>query len=411
MLPATPHRIGKANFREAFMSRTSRWLAAGAAVAAAVSFATVASAQDTIKIGLVCAFSGQFAEAGIQMDNGLKLYMKEHGDTVAGKKIVVIRKDTGGVAPDTAKRLAQELIVRDKVDVLACFESTPNALAVADVSAQAKKFMVNMNASASFIITKSPYMIRTSFTVFQLNEALGTWAFKNGVRKAYTLVSDFSPGHDGEAAFQNAFKAAGGTIVDSARYPVANVDFSAFIQRASDSKPDGIYIWVPSGPQPAAIGKVIADRGIDKTKIRIMGQGELTDEDALKSMGEGAIGLITAAHYDYTHRSPMNEAFVRAYNAEFKHNPGIFAVGGYDGMHAIYEALKKTNGSTDADALVAAAKGMKWESPRGPVMIDPETRDIVQNVYIRHVEKIDGKVQNVEFDKLEMVKDTWKPKK
>ena len=214
-------------------------------------------------------------------------------------------------------------------------------MAAADVSAQAKTFMVNMNAATSVITTKSPYMARTSFTVWMVNEELGKWAYKNGVRKAYTLVSDFGPGWDGEAAFTKGFKDAGGEIVGSARYPVANVDFTAFLQRAKDSNSDGIYIWVPGGPQPAAIGKAIAERGIDKSKVKVMGQGELTYEDALKSMGDAGLGLITAFHYDFNHQSAKNKAFVAAYNAEFKRNPDMFSVGGYDGMHLIYEVAEE----------------------------------------------------------------------
>jgi branched-chain amino acid transport system substrate-binding protein len=377
-------------------------------VAAAALAAGSANAQGTVKIGVVQSYSGQFADTGTQIDNGIKLYMKQHGDTVAGKKIEIIRKDNAGVAPDVAKRLSQEVIVRDGADILAGFDLTPNALAAADVSAQAKKFMVNMNAATSVITTKSPYMVRTSFTVWQLNEALGAWAYKNGVRKAYTLVSDFGPGHDGEAAFTKGFKDAGGEIIGSARYPVANLDFTAFLQRAKDMNPDGIYIWVPGGTQPAAIGKAIAERGIDKSKVKIMGQGELTFEEALKGMGDAGLGLITAFHYDYNHQSETNKKFVAAYNAEFKRNPDMFSAGGYDGMHVIYEALKKTNGDADGDKLIAAAKGMKWESPRGPMSIDPETRDVIQTVYIRRVEKVGGNLVNVEFDKVENVKDPWK---
>src|SRR5688572_1411420 len=238
-------------------------IGAGTVLAAALA-ADPANAQQTVKIGVVMSFSGQFADPGAQIDNGIKLYMKQNGDTVAGRKIEIIRKDSGGVAPDVAKRLSQEVIVRDGATILAGYDLTPNALAAADVSAQAKTFMVNMNAATSVITTKSPYMVRTSFTVYQLNEALGAWAYKNGVRKAYTLVSDFGPGHDGEAAFQKGFKDAGGEIIGQARYPVANQDFSAFLQRAKDLAPDAIYIWVPGGPQPAAIGKSIAERGIDK---------------------------------------------------------------------------------------------------------------------------------------------------
>jgi branched-chain amino acid transport system substrate-binding protein len=382
-------------------------LAMNTAVAVALT-AVTAEAQQTIKIGLICPYSGIFADAASQLDNGMMLYVKEHGDTVAGKKLEFIRKDTGGIAPDVAKRLAQELIVRDKVDMLACFSTTPNTLAVADVSTQAKKFMVVMNAATSIVTTKSPYMVRSSFTVPMLNEALGAWAYKNGVRKAYTLVADFAPGHDGEIAFQKGFKDAGGEIVGSARFPVANQDFAPFLQRAKDLSPDAVYFWTPGGGQPAAIGKAIAERAIDRSKIKILSQGELTFDEPLKSMGDTGLGIITALHYDATHQSAKNKAFVAAYNAEYKRNPDMFSVGAYDGMHVIYEALKKTNGDTDGDKLVAAAKGLAWESPRGPMSIDPETRDAIETVYIRRVERVNGQLVNVEFDKIENVKDPIK---
>lgn len=376
--------------------------------AAAMGAIASAAAQETVKIGLILAYSGQFADPSAQMDNGIKLYLRQHGDTVAGKKVELIRRDTGGIAPDVAKRLAQELIVRDKVDVLAGFALTPNALAVGDVSAQAKKFMVNMNAATAIITTKSPYMVRTSFTVPQLNETLGAWAYKEGIRKAYTMVSDFGPGHDGEAAFQKGFKDAGGEIVGAARYPVANQDFSAFVQRAKDSNAEAIYVWTPGGPQPAAIGKALAERGIDPKQTRVFGQGELTSEDALKSMGDVALGIITVFHYDVSHASDMNAAFVRMYKESFGRNPDMFSVGAYDGMHVIYEALQKTGGKGDGESLVAAAKGMRWESPRGMMSIDPDTRDVVQTVYIRRVERAGGELRNVEFDKIPDVKDPFK---
>jgi branched-chain amino acid transport system substrate-binding protein len=378
------------------------------AIAATIFAVPAAVAQQTIKVGVILAYSGQFADPAAQMDNGIKLYLLQHGDTVAGKKIELIRKDTGGIAPDVAKRLAQELIVRDNVDMLAGFALTPNALAAGDVSAQAKKFMVNMNAATAIITTKSPYMVRTSFTVPQLNETLGSWAYKNGVRNVYTMVSDFGPGHDGEAAFHKGFRDAGGEIVGSARYPVANQDFSAFVQRAKDSSAEAIYVWTPGGPQPAAIGKALADRSIDPSKTKILGQGELTSEDALKSMGDAGIGIITAFHYDFNHVSAMNAAFVRTYMDTFGRNPDMFSVGAYDGMHVIYEALKKTGGKADGESLIAAAKGMRWESPRGVMSIDAETRDVIQTVYIRRVERLGGELRNAEFDKVENVKDPFK---
>ena len=365
-------------------------------------------AEDSIKIGVILPFSGQFADTGVQLDNGIKLYMQQHGDSVAGRKIEVIRKDTGGIAPEVAKRLAQELIVRDNVDVLAGFALTPNALAAADVSAQAKKFMVVMNAATSIITTKSPYLARTSVTVPQLDEAFGAWAAKSGVRTAYTLVSDYGPGIDAEGAFQRAFEAVGGKIVGSVRTPVANPDFSAFVQRAKDASPEAIFIFVPGGTQPVAVGKALATRGITPANTKILGQGEITFEDALKSMGDDAIGIITTAHYDYNHASPMNREFVTAYNKAFSRNPDIYAIGGYDGMHLIYAALERTKGKADGQELIDAAKGMAWESPRGPISIDPETRDIIQTVYIRRVEKQGEHLVNVEFDKVSDVKDPVK---
>ena len=376
-----------------------------ACAAALLMGLATALAQETVKIGLINVLSGQFANAGTQLDNGIKTYIKQHGDTVAGKKIELIRKDVGGPAPDIAKRFAQELVVRDNVDLLAGFVLTPNALAAADVSAQAKKFMVVMNAATSVIITKSPYMIRTSVTLPQVMETFGTWAANNGIKQCYTMASDYGPGHDAEAAFQRAFKKGGGEIVGSVRFPVANPDFSAFVQRAKDLNPQCIYIFVPGGAQPAALGKALAERSIDLNKTKVLGSGETTSEQALKSMGDSALGMISAWHYDYKSTAPLNLEFVQAFNQMHGRNPDFFSIGGYDGMHAIYEALKKTSGNTDADALVGAAKGMRWDSPRGPMSIDAQTRDVVQTIYIRRVEKIGGELVNVPFDKIDNVKD------
>ncbi len=369
--------------------------------------ALAAVAQQTVKVGLIMTYTGQFSDPAAQMDNGIKLYVKQHGDVIVGKKIELLRKDDAG-APDAAKRLAQELIVNDNVDILAGFVITPEALTVADLSVEAKKFMVVMNAATSIITTKSPYLVRSSVTLAQNCEVLGTWAFNNGVKKVFTLVSDYAPGHDAETAFQGAFKAAGGEVIGSVQIPLANPDFSAFVQRAKDSAADGIFVFIPGGSQPAALAKALIERGMNPSKIKIMGQGELADESALKAMGDNAIGIVTAFHYDYTHDTALNRQFVTAYNEEFKRNPDFFSVGGYDGMHIIYEALKKTGGKTDGESLINAAKGMKWESPRGPVSIDPETRDIINTVYIRRVEKVNGQVRNVEIAKFANVKDPVK---
>ena len=374
-------------------------------LAAVLLASATVHAQQTIKIGLIMPYSGQFADPAAQMDNAIKLYVKEHGDTVAGKKLEFIRKDTGGIAPDVAKRLAQELVVRDNVDILAGFVLTPNALAAADVSAEAKKFMVVMNAATQIITTKSPYMARTSLTIPQLNTSFGNWAVKKGgAKKFFTMVSDYGPGHDAEISFQKGLKDAGGELVGSLRYPVQTSDFSPFVQRAKDANADAIYVWVPGGTQPAAVAKALSERGIDPKKSKVLGQGELTTDEALKSMGDAGIGIITVIHYGHEHESAMNRKFVAAYNADYKRNPDIFSIGGYDGMHLIYETLKKTGGKTDGESLIAAAKGMKWESPRGPISIDPETRDITQTIYIRRVEKVGGQLRNVEFDKVENVK-------
>ena len=384
-----------------------RSLFAVAALFAAVMLPAGANAQ--IKIGVINSYSGQFADTGAQIDNGIKLYMKQHGDTVDGKKIEIIRKDTGGPNPDVAKRLAQELVVRDKVDILAGFTLTPEALGAASVSEEAKKLMVVMNAATSIVTTKSPFIVRVSLTLPQIADTLATWAVKKGgTKKAYTMVSDYGPGIDAEGAFQKAFKEAGGEIVGSVRMPVANPDFSAFVQRAKDLNPESIFVFIPGGAQPAALGKAFAERGIDPKKVKILSTGVPVDETAIKSMGDLALDRISAWHYDYNHKSKMNSDFVKAFNAEFKRNPDFFAVGGYDGMHLIYEALKKTKGNADGDALIAAIKGMKWESPRGVIWIDPETRDIVQTVYIRKVQKVGNDIVNVEFDKVENVKDPVK---
>ena len=268
---------------------------------AATALATAGRAQEVVKIGIINPYSGQFADTAAQMDNGIKLYVKQHGDTVGGKKIELLRRDVGGVAPDVAKRLAQELIVRDHADILTGFDLTPNALAAGDVSAEAKKFMVVMNAATSIITTKSPYMARVSQTTPQVNYTLGSWAAKQGIKKIYTMVSDYGPGIDAETWFHNGFKEAGGQIVGSVRFPVANPDFSAFVQRAKDESPDGIYIFVPGGVQPAAVGKALAERGIDASKTRVLGRDALADDITIRSLGEFAIGLTTATIYHNNH--------------------------------------------------------------------------------------------------------------
>ncbi|WP_187972681.1 ABC transporter substrate-binding protein [Aquibium microcysteis] len=377
------------------------------AVAAGLTWSAGAQAQETVKIGVILPYSGPFADAANQLDAGIKLYMQQNGDMVAGKKVEIVRKDTGGPAPDVAKRLAQELVVRDGVDIIAGFALTPEALGAADVATQAKKLMVVMNAATSVVTEKSPYIVRTSVTIPQVNYAFGKWAFeKGGVKQAYTLVADYGPGHDAEKSFAKGFTEAGGTVIGADKTPVANPDFSAFVQRVKDANPEAVYIFVPGGGQPAAIGKALSERGLTPPATKIFGQGELTHPEALESMGENARGIVTTFHYTLERDDPLNNAFVEAYRgANNGRSPDLFSIGGYDGMHLVYEALKKTNGDASGDALVEAAKGMSWDSPRGPISIDPETRDIVQNVYIREVQEVGGKLQNVIIDTIENVKD------
>ena len=354
-----------------------RIVVAGSALLAAALFGGAANAQDTVKVGMIISLSGQFADTGIQMHNGIKLYVKQHGDTVAGKKIEIIAKDIGGINPPVAKRLAQELVTRDNVDIIAGFDLTPNALAAADVATEAKKLMVNMNAATAIVISKSPYMVRTSMTMPQLNTTLGTWAEKNGgVKKAYTMVADFGPGIDAEGAFSKGFTGAGGQVVGSVRMAVANPDFSAYVSRAKDLNPEGIFVMIPGGAQPGAFGKALAERGIDPKKTKVMGQMEITDEHALASMGDAALGIITVAHYDYNHKSKMNEEFVKAYNAEYKRNPDFFSVGGYDGMHVIYAALDQDQGQ-DRRRLADRRR-------QGPEVGKPARPDLDRSGHPRH---------------------------
>jgi len=379
--------------------------------AAVLATATAVSAQNVVKLGMVGEFSGPFAQYGQQILGGMKTYMKLHGDTVAGKKIEIVQKDTGGPAPDVAKRLAQELVTRDNVDILVGFGMTPNALAVAPVATEAKKAMVVMNAATSIITTKSPYIVRASMTLPQITQPMAKWAAKNGIKKVYTVVADYGPGLDSEKAFIEAFKAAGGEIVGSIHTPLQNPDFAPFIQRVKDAKPEAVFLFLPAGEQGIAFMKGYAERGLAQAGIKLIATGDITDDGVLEAMGEPTLGLITSFHYSAAHDSPENKAFVKAY-AEAngtKLRPNFMAAGGYDGMALIYEALKKTNGSTDGDKLVAAMKGMKLTSPRGPIMIDPETRDVVQTVYIRKVEKTGGGLYNVEFDKFPDQKDPGKP--
>ncbi|KQZ00622.1 ABC transporter substrate-binding protein [Pseudolabrys sp. Root1462] len=381
--------------------------AAGMAMAGLI--AGGAYAQDTVKVGLVISMTGSQASTGKQIKAAVDLYMKEHGDTVAGKKVQVILRDTGSV-PDNAKRLAQELIVNDKVSVVAGFEVTPAAMAVAPLSAEAKVVELVMAAGTASITEKSPYIVRTSFTLPQSSAIMADWAANNNIKKVVTIVSDYAPGADAEKWFIDTFKKNGGQILETIKAPLANPDFAPFLQRAADAKPDAIFVFVPSG-QGATFMKQYTERGLDKAGIKVIGTGDVTDDDLLPQMGDAVIGAVTAHMYSADHDSAMNKKYVADFTKAAGFRPNFMSVGGYDGMHLIYEALKKTGGKADGDSLIAAMKGMKWESPRGPISIDPETRDIVQNIYMRKVEKKGGQLYNVEFETFKDVKDPAKIKK
>jgi branched-chain amino acid transport system substrate-binding protein len=385
-------------------------LAAGAASLSHVSRIASAQAQKTVKIGLLLPMTGPFQSTGVQVTAAVRLYMAQHGDYVAGKKIEVITRDDAAVA-ETSKRQAQELIVNDKVNLLAGFGTTPPALAVAPLATEAKIPEIVMVAGTSIITERSPYIVRTSFTLPQSTVIMAQWALKNGIKKVVSMVSDYAPGLDAEASFKDTFVKNGGEIVQYMRPPLANPDFAPFVQRGRDGQPDAIFIFLPSG-QGAVFIKQFIERGLDKAGIKVIGSGDVTDDQILNSVGDQVIGTVTAHMYSAYHQSALNKEYVAAIA---KANNGIRAnfisVGGYDGMHLIYETLKKTNGDTDGNVLVAAMKGMAWESPRGPISIDPKTRDIVQNIYLRRVEKIDGELYNVEFETFPAVKDPGKTKK
>jgi branched-chain amino acid transport system substrate-binding protein len=362
-----------------------------------------------VKIGLILPMTGGQASTGKQIDNAIKLYMQQNGDTVAGKKIEIILKDDAAI-PDNTKRLGQELIVNDKVNFIAGFGVTPAALAAAPLATQAKIPEIVMAAGTSIITERSRYIVRTSFTLAQSSTIIGDWAAKNGIKKVATLTSDYAPGNDALNFFKQHFTAGGGEIVEEVKVPLANPDFAPFLQRMKDAKPDAMFVFVPAG-QGGNFMKQYAERGLDKSGIKVIGPGDVMDDDLLNGMGDAALGAVTAHLYSAAHPSQMNKDFVAAYKKAFSSRPGFMAVSGYDGIHLIYAALKKTNGDTNGDKLIEAMKGMKWESPRGPISIDPETRDIVQNIYIRKVEKVDGELYNVEFQTFEAVKDSGKTKK
>jgi branched-chain amino acid transport system substrate-binding protein len=387
--------------------KIARHFAAGlfAALLATPCFAQ----QQTLKIGLLVPLTGPFTPTGKQLTAGARLYMLQNGDTVAGKKIELIVKDDTGNA-DMTKRLAQELVVNDKVSFLAGFGLTPGALATAPIATEAKIPEVVMMAATSIITERSPYIVRTSFSVPQTTVPLADWATANGIKTVVTVVSDYAPGIDVETAFKRRFEAAGGKVIESLRVPLSSNDFAPALQRVADAKPDALMGFVPAGVGPIFIRQFV-ERGLNKSGIKFIAEGSLTEDDIINQIGDAALGIITSQHYSAAHNSPENKSFVAAFKkANGGMRPNLMAMQSYDGMHLIYEALKKTKGSTDGDAIVAAMKGMSWISPRGPITIDPATREVIQNIYIRKVERVNGELYNVEFETIPAFKDPSKVK-
>jgi branched-chain amino acid transport system substrate-binding protein len=377
-----------------------------AATTASGLLARTAAAETPLKIGISMPLTGAgFNAVGRQLQAALKFYMQQHGDTVAGRQIQITIRDDGGVA-DNARRLIQEMIVDQKVDILG-IGITPTALAIAPLVTESKKATLVMSSGASITTTKSPYFVRAGFILAPQSWVLAEWAAKNGSKRIVTLVNDWAPGVEAETAFTTRFKQVGGEIAESIRIPLANPDFAPFLQRIGDIKPDTAFIYFP-GTQAPIFAKQFAERGLARSGIKVIGPGDLTDDDDLNNMGDQMVGMITAGPYSAAHDSALNKTYVAGIQKANGFRPDFVSLGGYDGLHLIYEALKKTGGNSEGEALIAAMKGMAWESPRGPVSIDPDTRDIVSNIYIRKVVKSDGQLWSEEFETYPNVRDPMK---
>lgn len=374
-----------------------------AACAIGLGAAAPAGAEDTIKIGYVAEFSGMFADLGRQADEGTKLYMKAHGETVAGKKIEILNKDVGGPLPDVAKRLSQELVARDNVDILTGYIATPSAIASVPIATQAKKPMLLVQAATSGITARSPYVARLSYTLGQVSAPLGTWAAHNGIKKVFALVADFGPGYDAEAAFTKSFVAGGGEVIGSARIPLASLEMGPFLQRARDAQPDAVFAFVPAGAMAIAFIKTYAERGLASAGIKLITTGDIVSDNVLDAVGDSALGIISTFHYSVAHDSPENHSFVKAwqnaYGADTR--PDFIGMQAYDTMATIYKIATELNGAIDAEKFMDHLKDFKLDSPRGPIVIDAQTRDVRQTIYIRRVEKRDGRLYNIEFAKAE----------
>lgn len=390
------------------MALTKSFLSLSVALVASTLSAS-ALAAEALKIGMVLPLSGPYASYGQQIERGARVYLQQHGGQIAGRKVELVLKDDTGVSPDAAKRAAQELLSTHKVDILAGFGLTPSALAVAPLATAARKPMIVMNAAASKVTTQSNYIVRVSQTLPQVTAPLATWSAMNRVNKVFTLVSDYGPGHDAEAEFKRTFKSLGGKIVGDLRIPVGQLDFAKVLPRIQATQAEAVFLFVPPGEQTVAFIKAFSQAGLDKAGVRIIATGDLTEEGSLDAMGDSALGLITTHHYAQSHPSAENKAYVQAYTQAYPTSrPNYMSVGGYDGLQLVAKVLAKTGGDASGDRFVATAKGLSWTSPRGVVTIDALTRDVVQTVYIRKVQRVNGQLHNVEFDKISNVKDPGK---
>jgi branched-chain amino acid transport system substrate-binding protein len=382
------------------------------ALVAALALTTSAAFAQTIKIGFITSYSGLNGNLGPYMERAVRLYIKQHQKELPpGVKIELITRDDTGPNPDKAKQLAQELIVRERVNLLAGVIFTPNALAIAPLATEAKVPFVIMNAGTSVISTRSPYIVRTSFTLWQSSYPLGQWASKK-FKTAYTLVSDFGPGHDAEQAFTQSYTAGGGKVLANVRVPLQNPDWAAYMQRVKDAKPEALMVFIPAGKTATAVMKNFSDLGLDKAGIKLIGPGDITTEEELPVMGDVALGATTVFHWSAAGDRAANKAFIEAWKKEYGANetPNFLSVGSWDGTALIFEAIKQQKGKLNPDKTMEIFKGWKNpNSPRGPISIDPETRDIVQNEYLREVRKVNGQLMNVELETVATaLKDPWK---
>jgi branched-chain amino acid transport system substrate-binding protein len=386
--------------------KSLRLLALSAVIAFETPFIGTVAAQEAIKIGLVMPMTGVLGPVGKQAVAGARLYMAQHGDMVAGRKIELIVRDDASV-PDNSKRIAQEMLISDKVAILGA-GLTPNVLAIAPLVTESKTATVVMVSGTSIVTERSPYFVRTSWTHAQQASVLAKWAAQNGSKRVTIIASDWAPGHEASGVFASTFTRAGGSVVETLKVPLANPDFSPFLQRARDANPDTLFVFVPAS-QAAILAKQFVERGLDKSGIKLIGSGDIADDEDLPGMSEAMVGMVTAGFYSAYHPSKINKDYVAAFQkANSNVRPNFISVSAYDGMHLIYEALKKTAGNSDGPALVEAMKGMAWESPRGPMSIDPKTRDVVHDIYIRRVEKVEGSLYSVEFETFREIADPTK---